>query len=147
MTTKRRLLVLGCTKAKRPTPGPAIEVYNGPLFQELRGLKTDMPQEKFPDVRILSAKYGLIKADDLIEPYDQLLDEERARQLQPHVLECCERWSQHYTEVFVLMDPDYARLFHENEVVRIRPTLGGDIRYRDDLRSWVLSLDEPSRPS
>ena len=65
----RRVIVVSCSRAKSPNAGtmPALARYNGPMFQMLR---KQLP--KYPDVLLLivSAKYGLITGETLIEDYD-----------------------------------------------------------------------------
>lgn len=72
-----RLLVLACSATKRSDPGylPAIERYNGPLWQTLRTVDPDGSKAK---VAFLSARYGFRDAGDTIEPYDSRLTEEIA---------------------------------------------------------------------
>lgn len=68
---KRDLLIIGCSQAKRPVPGPAAEVYDGPLFRTLR---RRLPEIQLPlDVLVISARYGLVHHTDQIEPYDEKL--------------------------------------------------------------------------
>ncbi len=63
----KKALILSCSKAKLEEPGPAIQVYDGPMFRILRKYKPHL------DVFILSARYGLIPAMHFIEPYDLTL--------------------------------------------------------------------------
>jgi len=63
MNTVKRLLILSCSQRKRPDPGllPAIERYDGPVFQVVRRYLREQPAgSKQLDVFILSARYGLI---------------------------------------------------------------------------------------
>jgi hypothetical protein len=101
--TKRRLLILSCSKRKHPTlrPLPAIERYNGPVFLVLRRFLRERPDEaKLLDVYILSAAHGLISAICPIAPYDQKMNRARAVELKPQVL----------ADFGGLMQNDYAAL-------------------------------------
>lgn len=68
---KRDLLVLGCSQKKRPHQGRAIDVYDGPLFRTVRHRLSEI--DKPLDILILSARYGIIRQTDIIEPYDDKL--------------------------------------------------------------------------
>lgn len=39
------------------------------------------------EMAILSAKYGLINAEKIIEPYNQIMDNQRAQELEPQIKE------------------------------------------------------------
>ena len=89
MLSKRRLLILSCSKRKRTVPGllPAIERYNGPAFQVLRRFLREQPDKaELLQVYILSAAHGLISADCPILLYDRKMTLARAAELQPEVL-------------------------------------------------------------
>jgi hypothetical protein len=81
-----RILILACTLTKRHDPGKlaAIERYDGPTFRVLRNARTAGKLEHIT-VCVLSARYGLLKADEPIEDYDQRLDHDRATVLAPQV--------------------------------------------------------------
>lgn len=86
----QRLLILKCSARKRggAEPIPAIERYDGPLWQVLRSFVRAQPLFAADlDVYVLSAAFGLIPASQLIPPYDQTMAAERADELRPLVLE------------------------------------------------------------
>src|ERR1041385_3305559 len=66
------LLILGCSKLKKQTSRllPAIDRYDGPLFQVLRKFARDEPPLRNATY-ILSAKFGLIRSDFPTPFYDQ----------------------------------------------------------------------------
>ena len=76
LSMRRRLLLLGCSERKRRVRGsvPAIDLYDGPHFRSLRRLQ--MAGSIPSDVIILSAKYGLLRPQDLIHDYDRRLNPE-----------------------------------------------------------------------
>jgi hypothetical protein len=78
-----RLLILGCSERKLAVKGkfPALELYDGVNFRVLRAFlnKHGWPPGLY--IKILSAKYGLIDATELIETYDQRLDGASARRI------------------------------------------------------------------
>ena len=75
MINKDRLLILSCSEKKRNIKGQAIEVYDGPAFRILRNYLKDNDNL---DVKIISAKYGLINMGTVIEPYDEKMTLKKA---------------------------------------------------------------------
>lgn len=62
-------LILGCTKNKRSISGQAKDVYEGRVFQ--LGIK--YAEKVGWNPMVLSAKYGIISVNTIIESYDQKL--------------------------------------------------------------------------
>lgn len=84
----RRLLILGCSKAKTTHDGliPAIDRYDGPAFRVLRRYLRERPDPALA-VYVLSAEFGLIAADAPIPHYERLMTPARARELSRQVLD------------------------------------------------------------
>jgi hypothetical protein len=102
------LLILGCSDRKRSAKGklPALELYDGVNF---RVLQSFLKQHGWPPglcIKILSAKHGLFAATDLIETYDQRLDEASARQMNQATLKELARFGKP-SSVFVNLGTDY----------------------------------------
>jgi hypothetical protein len=78
-----RLLILGCSAAKRHDPGlmPATERYDGPAFRVLRKAQRERVIGWETWIRIVSAKHGLIGPQDMIEDYDQVMTPALAAEL------------------------------------------------------------------
>ena len=59
-------VVIACGSKKRNHPAPARDMYVGSLFKNARRAaeSTGLPWY------IMSAKYGILRPDDMIEPYD-----------------------------------------------------------------------------
>ena len=73
--SKERLLILSCSMKKTENPGIALKVYDGPSYHILRNylkIKRDI------DIKIISAKYGLIDGHDKILPYDYKMNKNDA---------------------------------------------------------------------
>lgn len=69
----RRSVFVGCCKEKLPHAAPARELYLSPLFRlSLRWAEANASEGC---AFILSAKYGLVRPDAVIEPYDLRLEE------------------------------------------------------------------------
>ena len=75
------LILMSCSATKRQTDKaiPAIELYDGPLWQTLRTHLGAIPTR---NVCVLSGKYGFINALlTLIEPYEARLSQQAADRL------------------------------------------------------------------
>jgi len=64
-----RIALVSCSKTKMVHKAPAAALYRSPLFR--KSLLAALSISK--DVYILSAKYGLLKLNDIVEPYDLTL--------------------------------------------------------------------------
>jgi hypothetical protein len=78
---KRIVLITSCGKLKEKTPKPAGKLYKSSRIRHLYRRSKELGISFY----ILSAKYGLVEADQVIEPYDQELDEKRLKELLPQV--------------------------------------------------------------
>lgn len=87
-----RLLLISCSKRKRDTPEPlaALDRYDGPAYQVLR---TARRAERAADVvtLILSAKFGLIAAEEPVHDYDQMMGQARAVELRDLIVAQAQR--------------------------------------------------------
>lgn len=105
----RHLLILPCSKEKNSATGllPAIERYRGPFYRTVN--KTG--QKNNLDITILSAKYGLIPADTLIEYYKLKMNEPRAVELQTKVLQefRTQLDGNRYDEIFINLGKQYMK--------------------------------------
>ncbi|MDE0016527.1 MAG: tRNA-guanine transglycosylase DpdA [Candidatus Poribacteria bacterium] len=139
------LLILGCSSKKREDYGraPALEVYDGPNFETLRKYFRENGWPPGLIIKIISAKYKIIDATTLIEPYDERLDKETAKKMRQRVryhlkkIECPE-------SVFVNMGKDYLpavscikTLFDPD---RIEYAKGGYVQKRQELKQWLERL-------
>lgn len=67
-----RLILLGCVSEKRDVSNPAKDLYVSDLWRKRRSYAEASGQPW----RILSAEYGLVDPDQVIEPYDRALARE-----------------------------------------------------------------------
>jgi len=69
------LLILSCSQDKHEsdTPLPFIDVYCGPIWQQVR--KSGYPETS---IAAISALYGFLPPGQLIRSYDMKMDDERA---------------------------------------------------------------------
>lgn len=77
------VLITACGSKKEDKPAPAGKLYKSP---RIRYLYKKAKELKVP-FYILSAKYGLINSDTIIQPYDQIMTKERAQELLSQVKE------------------------------------------------------------
>ena len=62
--------LISCAKRKGPLPSPAEDLHTSQLFQKAKAFVGGTCDRWF----ILSAKHGLLRPDEVIEPYDQTLN-------------------------------------------------------------------------
>jgi len=138
------LLILGCSDRKRSAKGklPALDLYDGVNFRVLR---TFLNEHGWPPglcIKILSAKYGLLDATDLIETYDQRLDEAAARRMNRVTLKHLVRFGKP-SSIFINLGIDYLPAIHG--IDRLFP---GKVAYAEGgiglkmalMKKWLLGL-------
>jgi hypothetical protein len=74
----KRIVLISCGSRKRDHPAIAAELYTGSLFryslEYARSLEPDL-------IFILSAKHGLVRLDQIIEPYDETLNKKSSAEI------------------------------------------------------------------
>jgi hypothetical protein len=66
----RRIALVSCVKSKRTSASPARDLYISPLFRGLRRYA----EANADEWHILSAKYGLLAPERVVEPYELTLN-------------------------------------------------------------------------
>lgn len=81
------LLLLGCSATKRDEKGewPALERYDGVNYRVIRKFLSENGWPAGLEIKILSAKYGLIDATIRIENYDERMTKQRSEELRARV--------------------------------------------------------------
>lgn len=134
------LVLVGCSKKKADTcsPIPAKDLYKGNLFRFTREFAELMGY----DYRIISAKYGLIEPDTLIETYDQVLRSYKdADTLRPGVEEKLQAIVQNYDKVLVIAGAAYRRTLERIETQNyyyLQP--GGIGSFQKVLKKTLLEI-------
>ena len=77
----RLLIVTACGKSKNDSPQPAWRLYKSSRIKAVYNRRNGH------EMAILSSRYGLISSDKVIEPYEEVLTEERAKELISQVTE------------------------------------------------------------
>jgi hypothetical protein len=72
-------IVTACGAKKNPVPMSAYRLYKSSRIKALYSRCGSS------DMYILSAKYGLVNAHEVIDPYERFMDEQRAKELVPSV--------------------------------------------------------------
>ena len=145
----RYLLIIGCSQRKRPDPGllPAIERYDGVNFRVLRKARREGYWPENLDVLIVSAKYGLISADTLIENYDLKMTQARAFALQAEVSADLDSRLQKelYREVFVNLGKLYMITLALSRGLttigeRVSDATGGIGEKMSQMKKWIQDI-------
>ena len=67
----KKIVLISCVKSKLPYKAKAKDLFISPLFQyKLEYARQIMPDE----ILVLSSKYGLLELDQVVEPYDVVLN-------------------------------------------------------------------------
>lgn len=66
----RRLVVIACGASKLDHRAPAVRLYTGQHFRASLAAALSVARDPSTIVRILSAKYGLLRLDELVDPYE-----------------------------------------------------------------------------
>jgi cytoplasmic iron level regulating protein YaaA (DUF328/UPF0246 family) len=87
--TEPVLILLPPSEKKSATPGPAIEVYTGVLYAALGWSTLTKAQQKLgqTSIAIISAKYGVVRPLDLIEPYKEKIKNKKMASQVAHALD------------------------------------------------------------
>jgi hypothetical protein len=148
-----RLLLIACCERKNPSLEllPAIERYDGPTFRVLRNYLRADPRH-VPGILILSAKFGLIGASELIPDYDCRLTPLAAKRLRSAVLAKLrkELRSSPVNVVGLCLGRDYRQVIKGFETdlptaIRIELIGGGLGRRLTKLRDWLHNAGETER--
>lgn len=147
----RQLLLISCSKNKRNDQSVAIEMYDGPYYKIVRKL---IREGKFPetlDILILSAKYGLVKSNDWLEYYDQIMTQERAKELNSVVLVGLENAFRDvkYSDFYINLGENYMKAIegYQSIVPKYVTVIvsQGEIGMRmSAMKKWIESLNEMS---
>lgn len=140
------LLILGCSSKKCEDYGraPALEVYNGPDFLTLRKFLRENGWPPGLIIKIISAKYEIIDATTLIEPYDQRLKKEAAKKMRQKVRRHLRKLGMPES-VFVNLGKDYLPAVSRLETLfdpdKIKYASGrGNGEKRQKMIQWLHNL-------
>lgn len=141
----QRAVFLGCSRRKTLDANllPAIERYDGPCFRVLRRYLRDEIID-VPQVWILSARFGLLSAEQRIPSYEESMSPKRANELRSAVFRVFLRsWQSHpFKEAFVNLGANYARVMSAcwvqlPERVRVQHASGSIGGRCSQLHAWL----------
>lgn len=146
---RRYLLLIGCSQRKYPKSGlvRALDLYEGVNYRVVRKAKQDGYWPDTLQVRILSAKYGLLDPESLIERYDQRMTQERAQSLQQDVGAELDAilTQRRFDEVFINLGRFYLLAVATSQEL---PKLGGRAHYAiggigermAQMKGWLIQI-------
>ena len=133
-TKSRYLLILACSQRKRPDAGllPALERYDGVNFRVIHKAEREGYLPENLDILILSAQYGVIEADTLIENYDLKMTKQRAKELQTEVSKSLDNFltKTAYDEICVNLGKTYLIALSDSQ--EIKKLKKNSVCYRGD---------------
>lgn len=139
------LLLLGCSATKKSDRGrlPAIDRYDGVNFRVLRKHLLENGWPVGLEIKILSAKFGLIDANQLIETYDQRMTPDRAADLREAVTSELESFGK-FKQVFVNLGQDYLPAIDESALGSLTRHVdfarGGIGEKMKEMKQWLGQL-------
>jgi hypothetical protein len=144
---KRFLLVIACSKRKLETAHPisALDRYDGGTYRTIRKLEREHKLPQSVDIKIISAKYGLIDARRKIPYYEQKLTAERAQELKDSIITSLRKCvgDVNYEEIYFDLGTDYlAPIESFVQSVKCKTVVASGrigIRLRS-VKTWLLSL-------
>ena len=145
------LLLISCSqrKVESAEPLPAIDRYDGPTYRCLRKMRRASGIPSALDIRIISAKYGLIHSHKPIGFYDQPMTPERADELRPHIqdeLQLLVTISKSYDQVFINLGKTYMRTldgFHWRFISTMEAS-GGIGQRTSQMKVWLERIHKES---
>jgi hypothetical protein len=127
-----RLLILSCSKTKSKESGRAIDVYKGQAYSQV---KKYYSKNNHLDVKIISAKYGLIDRKDIIDPYDNKMDRKSSEIYKKAFKDDLEALSTKYDDILVFGGKLYKNVVPANG--RFQPTEGKIGQQQHQLKVWL----------
>lgn len=127
------------------SPISALDRYDGPAFRLIRKLMPETKANSLLDIKVVSAKYGLLDARESIPYYDEKMTSGRAVELEKTVSEQLEKLVQQndYRGIYCDLGNAYLQVLpndfiKSNELVKIaKGRIGERLR---SLKTWLVSL-------
>lgn len=142
------LLILSCSNRKLEDPLPifALERYDGVNYRVIKKLKRSGKFPKNLDIVIISAKYGFLRAVDLIGYYELVMTEERALKSRLGILNELEDFfkDRNYKEIFVNLGKPYLLAIDGferflPEKTKVVYAEGGIGQKMKEMKEWLVS--------
>lgn len=144
-----KLMLISCSSSKNSNDGEmrAIERYEGTIYKIIKKARNEGYWSQSIHIFIVSAKYGLISEQSLIEPYDQKMTKERAIELESKVSLALDLVLKEtdYEEIFVNMGKTYmlsTQSSYEMERARqagiLKEAYGGIGMRLGQTKAWIV---------
>lgn len=130
---ENRLLILSCSQMKKGKRTAAINLYDGPAFKVVRKY---LKNNDGVEVKIISAKYGLIDKSKIIEPYDLKLSAEKAAEYRKKYLQEVKTLQSSYKEKLLFGGKNYRLVFGNSNFKYTEGRIGEQL---SQLKSWLYS--------
>ena len=105
----RILVITNCSKKKLTHASKAIQLYQGQFFNKVVNFTRRM---NF-DLKIISAKYGLISPEKIIKPYDKKINNSEVIKLREGISESIKVILDDYDKIIFLMGRNYLKCFED----------------------------------
>jgi hypothetical protein len=116
----KALLLIACSNRKVKTQKliPALERYDGGTYRVIRKMQREIGFPRNVEIKIVSAKLGLIDASERIPYYDQRMNKQRAKELGPKVHKELRKYiaKNRISEIYIDLGSDYLPVI-ENLIV------------------------------
>lgn len=133
---KPRLLILSCSMKKTDNGGKAVDVYDGPSYRMLRKY---LKNKRDMDVKIISAKYGLIDGSDRISPYDNKMKSKDALIYKKIYESEISKLASKYDDVRFYGGKLYKSVIYDNhDIVKIDGRIGCQLH---QLKQWLYGQE------
>lgn len=145
------LLILGCSDRRIENPPfnrmPAFEVYVRHNYEVLQKFLRENGWPPGLMIKIVSAKHKIIDATELIEPYNECLDKEKAEKINLQVRRKLKKLEQPES-VFISINKDHRPAISSIETVfdvEIEYAKGRGGEKKQKLKEWLHNL--PNKPA
>jgi hypothetical protein len=141
----KKVVLLSCSKGKRNYPCEAYKLYDkSSLFKKSYAYAKQFSD----DICILSAKYGLVELTEIVEPYDETLNDKTARELTTWAEKVFEQLRQRYvvdeTNFIILAGQSYYKQLLKYLPNCQLPLSGMSFGVRlSKLQEWVQHNNNP----
>ncbi|MDA8056330.1 MAG: hypothetical protein M0Z77_11890 [Thermoplasmatales archaeon] len=138
--SSKRLLIMSCSSTKNKMPGKAIEVYDGISYKIVRKY---CKKHNHLDVKIISAKYGLLDRRDLIEPYDYKMNSITSNIYKSILEKRLLLLVSSYEEIFVFGGKNYINVLPDDLLPKVKKSEGLIGQQLRQLNEWLNSPEKP----
>jgi cytoplasmic iron level regulating protein YaaA (DUF328/UPF0246 family) len=114
-----RVVLISCVAKKKDSRSPAKDMYVSPLFKGAYQYARKLGADR---IFILSAKYGLLEENDMIEPYNETLNDKPVSEVKEwaaRVLAALSKKTNLQTDEFIFLAGERYRRFLIGNMLRV----------------------------